>query len=207
MFKAQGVSMSLQMYNVLLSSCPGHTETEPIVAMLHDEGFVPDRYTIGSIFKACAREADTTSARATMVRYGPEVDISVNEWTGYLTVFKQAGRYDEAVKVWEDLVKQITPSAVSYGVMVRICVNHIHNVGSGGDVDDAVERAHALFQAALDASAVVSPVIITTMMELCKLRKDAAYAKKLRGISKGLNLPLAGVSKRYYVEATGERIE
>eukprot|EP01059_Diplonema_ambulator_P001909 TRINITY_DN11574_c0_g1_i7.p1 TRINITY_DN11574_c0_g1~~TRINITY_DN11574_c0_g1_i7.p1 ORF type:complete len:405 (+),score=86.58 TRINITY_DN11574_c0_g1_i7:165-1217(+) len=202
-FRNSGAPFTQHAYNILIASCADLIEAKAIAKLMVDAGFTPDEVTYGSMLKSCARSLDTEGAKEVMATMRLSMMPSVREWTGYMTVFKEAGDHEEVLKIWADMKKAgVTPNSISYGTAIKSQCNGLKETGEM----TFAAKAQELFEEAYANKAVTSSAIITIMMEVYSITKDSNAAKRLLGIAKAEGLRLTGFTKKYYTEATGERL-
>eukprot|EP01064_Diplonema_japonicum_P010020 TRINITY_DN17397_c0_g1_i1.p1 TRINITY_DN17397_c0_g1~~TRINITY_DN17397_c0_g1_i1.p1 ORF type:complete len:362 (+),score=57.61 TRINITY_DN17397_c0_g1_i1:98-1183(+) len=202
-FQTQGAPFTQHSYNILISSCSDMYEAYKIADMMKAAGFAPDEVTYGSMLKVCARSLDTEASRDVMSEMRKRMTPTVREWTGYMTVFKEARQVDEVLNIWEDMkAAGITPNSISYGTVIKAQCNGLKETG----LEKYKDKALLLFDEAYANNAVTSAGLITIMMELHGLTKNAEGARKALGIARASGLKLTGYCKKYYAQATGESI-
>ncbi|KAJ9465691.1 Pentatricopeptide repeat-containing protein [Diplonema papillatum] len=202
-FRAQGIPLTQHAYNILISSCLDVQSARGIYRQMLADGYQPDEVTFGSILKACSQTGDVESAKEVMADLKQHFHPTVREWTGYLTVFKVAGDMAGAQGAWDEMLEaNVQPNSVSYGTMIRVHCDALKETAKR----EHAEAAGKLFERAVQENAVTSSQLVTVMMEIFAEVKDADGARKLLGFARAKNLGLTGYCKKYFTEATGERL-
>ena len=205
-FKKQGSHLTTPVYNMLLAACDDMDDARPILQEMKDEGFELDIVSYGSLFKVCSKTLDTDEADRLMteLKLNKNMKLSVKEWTGYLTVFKAAGLHERVAEIWEEMIADnIEPNSIAYGALIK---SHCDALKFTSDNKYAVAATEA-FEDAKKRDCITSTRILTVMMELYSLLRDAPAADSLLEYAKKKNLRIDGYCKKYYSKATGKYIQ
>eukprot|EP01060_Flectonema_neradi_P003421 TRINITY_DN1219_c0_g3_i1.p1 TRINITY_DN1219_c0_g3~~TRINITY_DN1219_c0_g3_i1.p1 ORF type:complete len:371 (+),score=60.76 TRINITY_DN1219_c0_g3_i1:1383-2495(+) len=202
-FKRKGVLLSIRVYNMLIAACEDMTDASRLLEEMKEEAVSLDVVSYGSLFKVCSKTLDTVEAERLMRELKASgLELTVKEWTGYLTVFKAAGCHEKVVAIWDEMIaNNIEPNSIAYGALIK---SHCDAMETTRDPAYG-KRAIAVFKDAMDSECVTSSRLVTVMMELYSKQRNAAAAEELFTYASSRKL-VDGYCKKYYSLATGKQI-